>query len=138
MLHLSSCKKILCVNKGSAYFFEEKTCLLTAHKNNLQPVPEKLLLEVDTALVDRVMCQEWARFHSFLCSEFEQIGSTYVVHLLPSTCYVEMVSAFHDQLTVHCGQRPWQNRISILQFFRLKVQVSMYRNTLDILQVKST
>ena len=37
--------------------------------------------------------------------------------------------------TLHRGRRPWQNRILILVFFRLRAQFYTYKNTLDILQV---
>ena len=36
---------------------------------------------------------------------------------------------------VHRGRRPWQNKILILVFFRLRAQFYTYENTLDILQV---
>ena len=36
---------------------------------------------------------------------------------------------------VHCGRRVWRNRILILLFFWLRTQFSMYKNTLDILEV---
>ena len=37
----------------------------------VQPVPEKLLLEEDTLLGDRVRyIKEWTRFYAILCSEF--------------------------------------------------------------------
>ena len=39
----------------------------------------------------------------------------------------------HDPL--HSGRRVLQNRISILLFFGLKTQFSMYKNTLDISKV---
>ena len=37
--------------------------------------------------------------------------------------------------SAHRGRRPWQNRISILLFFRLNAQFSMYKNTLGTWQV---
>ena len=71
----------------------------------IQPVPEKLLLEEDTLLGDRVRyIKEWTRFYAILCSEFWSI--TNGVLLSPSTNGVllspwstQMVSSsLHDQL----------------------------------------
>ena len=53
----------------------------------------------------------------------------------PYKCNLTGMCQVSCKPTVHRGRRVWQNRISILLFFGLRVQFSMYKDTLDTLQV---
>ena len=101
-------------------------------------------------VVCKIVCIDnfvlWSKMPMFQRAGMKEVGQVGfplppVLQYTYNSCDIKSIwfEFHHDICTaLYLCRRPWQNRILILVFFRLRAQFYMYSNTLDKLQVFSS